>query len=115
VRRTSELAYRKLLAHDIVDDILIGELAQKRLIYLPTVTREAFERTGRITHHINDGRLFADIGLRRARFDPSEDRVMVCGSLDMIDEVSAALTEHGLTIGANAAPGEFVIERAFVG
>lgn len=115
VRRTSELAYRKLLAHDIADDPLIGELARDQLIYLPTVTREAFDRMGRITHRINDGRLFADVGLNRTRFDPTEDRVMVCGSLDMIEEVSALLIKQGLAMGANAAPGEFVIERAFAG
>ena len=40
---------------------------------------------------------------------------MLCGSMDMIKEVAAVLESHGLVEGSNAEPGDFVLERAFVG
>ena len=33
----------------------------------------------------------------------------------MIKELSTLLEEHGMTEGSNNDPGDFVIERAFVG
>jgi ferredoxin--NADP+ reductase len=40
---------------------------------------------------------------------------MICGSMAMIKDVAALLESHGLVEGANSEPGDFVIERAFVG
>ena len=40
---------------------------------------------------------------------------MVCGSIDMIADTRALLEAAGLAEGSNAAPGDFVVEKAFVG
>ena len=48
-------------------------------------------------------------------FDPATDRVMICGSIDMIKDVKALVEASGLKEGSVSNPGEFVIERAFVG
>lgn len=114
VREVRDLAYRTFLTRDIFDDPLIGDLAQGRLLYYPTVTREPFERPGRITSRIADGALFSDLGLN-AGFDPATDRAMLCGSTAMIRDVAAQLERAGLAEGSNAAPGDYVLERAFVG
>lgn len=114
VREVRDLAYRPFLTRDVFDDPLVGDLAQGRLLYYPTVTREAFEQSGRITRRIDDGALFSDLGLSSG-FDPATDRAMLCGSTAMIRDVAALLEQAGLTEGSNAAPGDYVLERAFVG
>lgn len=113
-RRVADLAYRDLFERGIFDDPLIGEAAVGRVIYYPTVTREAFVRQGRITERIESGDFFRDLGLPSA-FDPEQDRLMLCGSMAMIRDVAAILERHGLSEGSNATPGDFVLERAFVG
>ena len=50
-----------------------------------------------------------------AKFDPETDRIMMCGSMEMIKQFAAWFEANGFTEGSNAAPGQFVIERAFVG
>ena len=47
-------------------------------------------------------------------FDPSADRVMLCGSMDMIKETAGLLDGFGMVEGSNNNPGDYVIERAFV-
>ena len=49
------------------------------------------------------------------RLDPETDRIMLCGSMEMIKDLSAMLDGLGLEEGSNAKPGHYVIERAFVG
>lgn len=114
VREARDLAYRRFLTQDIYDDPLVGDLARGRLLYYPTVTREPFTRTGRITDRIDSGAFFTDLGISGG-FDPSVDRAMLCGSTAMIRDVAARFQSAGLKEGSNAAPGDFVLERAFVG
>jgi len=111
-REVAELAYGLDLAAAIVEDPLIGEFAADRFVHYATTTREAFERTGRITQHIASGRLFADLGV--PPLDPAQDRVMICGSIEMTRDLRAMMAEFGLREGSNSTPAEFVIERAFV-
>lgn len=114
VREVAELAYRELFERDILADPLIGEMAQAQLRYLPTVTREPFERSGRITDKIRDGSFFREMEMPVAGFDPEIDRIMLCGSMDMIKETAALLDGFGMAEGSNNSPGDYVIERAFV-
>jgi ferredoxin--NADP+ reductase len=114
VRNVADLAYRDLFEREIFEDPLVGEFAQGRLRYYPTVTREPFVRAGRITDRIVSGDLFDDLGLPNG-FDPAVDRVMLCGSMAMIKEAAALVEAFGMTEGSNADPGEYVLERAFVG
>jgi ferredoxin--NADP+ reductase len=114
VRNVADLSYRDFFTAGILEDPLIGDEARAQLTYYPTVTRERFETPGRITDRIRSGDLFADLGLP-AGFSPNTDRVMLCGSTAMIREVAALLETHGLSEGSNAEPGDYVLERAFVG
>lgn len=113
VRQVSELAYRDFIRDDLPANEFFGEDVRKKLIYYPTVTREDFETTGRVTTLIENGKLFSDIGL--PPLDPKVDRAMICGSPGMLKDISALLTARGLRIsGGVGDPGDFVIERAFV-
>ena len=115
VRQAAELAHRELFSGGIHDHPLVGDEAKAQLVYYPTVTREPFERQGRITDRIRSGDVFRDLGIESDRFDPAQDRIMLCGSMDMIKEAAAILDSHGLVEGSNAHPGDYVLERAFVG
>jgi len=112
-RDVAELAYGNELVAALKDDPLIGEFAAGRLRYVAATTREASPLMGRITARIADGSLFAGLGL--APFDPTVDRVMICGSMEMLKDVKALVEAAGLEEGSVAEPGQFVVERAFVG
>ncbi|MFN4226019.1 MAG: ferredoxin--NADP reductase [Hyphomonas sp.] len=112
-RDVAELTYSKTLVAGLKDDPLVGEMVGGRLTLYTTTTREPYERMGRITTLIENGQLFADLGV--PKLDPSTDRAMICGSMEMIQDVKALMLSHGLTEGSNAAPAEFVIEKAFAG
>ncbi len=111
-REVAELTYGEELARNLIEDPLIGELARDRFIHYATATREPYARTGRITTLIESGKLFSDLGV--PPFDPAVDRVMICGSMDMIRDVKALVEKAGLKEGSNSMPAEFVVERAFV-
>lgn len=114
-RRVGDLAWRDELTAQLAGDPLVGDQALLQFHYLPTVTREPFHTTGRITDLIADGRLF-DPPLAGPRgFDPELDRVMLCGSTAMMRSIVPLLDAAGLEEGSNANPGHYVIERAFVG
>ncbi len=112
-RDVAELDYGRELVAGIAADELIGEFAAERLRHYATTTREPSHRMGRVTTLIETGALFRD--LDTAPFDPAVDRVMICGSTEMIRDVKALSERAGLREGSNSAPGDFVIERAFVG
>ncbi len=112
VRFVRDLAYSDYLAQDLPQDELIGELAAGQLTYYPTVTREPFRHSGRISALLGSGRLHADLGL--PGFDPAADRFMLCGSEAMIGDLKAIFSARRLQEGNTGEPGDFVIEKAFV-
>ena len=119
VRNVADLAYRDFFSREIHEDPLVGEEAAKQLVYYPTVTREGVEgddalHAGRITDRIKSGDLFRDLDLPEG-FSPEHDRIMLCGSMAMIKETGELLEAYGLKEGSNAEPGDYVLERAFVG
>ena len=114
VREAAELAYRELWETEIFHDPLVGEEAQRQLAYYPCVTREPFERQGRVTDRIRSGEFFKDFAMPESGFDPEHDRVMLCGSMAMIKETAGLLEGFGMVEGSNAEPGDYVLERAFV-
>jgi ferredoxin--NADP+ reductase len=113
VRQVSDLAFRDELESHVADDVLIRDQALIQLSYVPTVTRENFRNQGRIPALIEDGRLFRGLS-GPASFDPAIDRVMLCGSMHMIRDISSYLEHAGFKEGSNSRSGHFVIERAFV-
>ena len=57
--------------------------------------------------------LFEDLGV--PPLNPEEDRVMICGSMDMLKDTKELCEKAGLVEGSNATPATYVVERAFVG
>ena len=111
-RQVSELAYGEQLVETLRKDEVFGPMVEDRLIYYPTVTREPFRNRGRVTDLVESGQLFADIGLPALNLET--DRVMLCGSPSMLDELRTMLSERGFAEGNHSEPGHFVIEKAFV-
>ncbi len=112
VRQVNELAYHDLLDHELAQDELLGELVAGKLHYYPTVTREPYKNSGRMTDLIQNGKLAADLGL--PPLNPEEDRVMLCGSPAMLRDLKALLEIRGFKEGNTTKQGDFVVERAFV-
>ena len=113
VRLVSELAYEDYIKNELPNDEFLGELVREKLIYYPTVTREAYAHTGRLTTAIESGKLFADIGL--PPLDPKVDRAMICGSPAMLKETSQLLDQSGFKVSPSSGElGDYVFERAFV-
>lgn len=86
-------------------------MVSKQLKYYPTVTREAYKHQGRVTTVIENGQLAADLGL--PALNPAEDRVMICGSPEMLRDLKHMMEARGFKEGNTTKPGDFVIERAF--
>ncbi|MBB1631610.1 MULTISPECIES: ferredoxin--NADP reductase [Cupriavidus] len=112
-RFVEELAYRELIQEHLPQHEHLGELIREKLVYFPTVTREEFDNQGRITDLIANGELFERLGVEP--FSLENDRIMLCGSPDMLKDIRAMLTEQHFTEGNMSEPGHFVLEKAFVG
>ncbi|MES2015547.1 MAG: ferredoxin--NADP reductase [Pseudomonadota bacterium] len=111
VRQIDELAYHDLLVEHLPNHEFLGDLVSSKLRYYPTVTREAYKNTGRVTELIESGKLFEDLGV--PAFDPAVDRVMICGSAEMLRDLKHILEVRGFKEGNTTTPGDFVVERAF--
>ncbi|MGV7207660.1 ferredoxin--NADP reductase [Oxalobacteraceae bacterium A2-2] len=111
VRQVDELAYHDLLVEHLPKHEFLGEMVASKLRYYPTVTREEFRNTGRITTLIENGKLFEDLGV--PPLDPANDRIMICGSSDMLRDLKDMLEARGFKEGNTSTPGDFVVERAF--
>ena len=111
-RQIAELAYGETITQALPDDEYLGEMISEKLVYYPTVTREPFRNRGRITDLIASNQLFDDIGL--TGLDIETDRIMLCGSPAMLEELPAMFAARGLVEGNYSQPGHFVIEKAFV-
>jgi len=112
-RDLADLKFGQELIKEARNDILIGVAAQHKLRYYPTTTREISPKMGRITTLLEDGSLFSDLGI--AGFNATSDRAMVCGSMGLNSDMKRILENFGLREGANSDPGDYVIEKAFVG
>ena len=112
VRETAELAYSEMIERELPEHELVGEQAAAQLRYYPTVTREPFRNRGRITTLVQSGKLFDDLAL--PAWDGGEDRAMLCGSPQMLAEMTDLLKADGFVEGSGSAPGSYVIEKAFV-
>ncbi|WP_338699285.1 ferredoxin--NADP reductase [Bradyrhizobium sp. 26S5] len=111
-RQVSELAYGEHLVESLCNHEFLGPLIKDKLIYYPTVTREPFRNRGRITDLITSNQLFDDIG--QPALDRESDRIMLCGSPAMLEELRELFTARGFVEGNHSEPGHFVIEKAFV-
>lgn len=110
-RDVGELDYGHALMKEIREDELLREVVGDKLRFLATTTREPSELMGRMTDWIRDGRFAEATG---APLNPETDRVMICGSMAMLQDHKALCEEAGMLEGSNSEPGHFVIEKAFV-
>jgi len=116
-RDVAELEYGRQLIENLKSDELMQELIGAenlaKIRYYPTTTREQSPKMGRITTLLQDGNVFADLGIDG--INKETDRGMVCGSLDFNKDMMKTLESFGLEEGANSDPKHFVVEKAFVG
>lgn len=110
-REVAELAYGQDIVRHCREDELLSEVVGDKLVHIATVTRETGEKTGRMTDWLRDGRFEAETG---APLTAATDRVMICGSMDMLQDHKALCEAAGMKEGSNSEPGDFVIEKAFV-
>jgi ferredoxin--NADP+ reductase len=111
-RQVSELAYGEEVVKNLQGDELFGPLLAEKLTYYPTVTREPFRNRGRITDLITSKQIFNDIGQEPLNIEG--DRIMMCGSPAMLEELRQMFDDRGFSEGNHSEPGHFVIEKAFV-
>lgn len=111
-RHVAELAYDKLITEELPQHEFLSELVVEKLIYHPTVTREAFRNHGRVTELVTTSRFFEETGLDP--IDAAHDRMMICGSPAMLKDLTAIVQKMGFTEGNSGEPGQYVIEKAFV-
>lgn len=111
-RTNAELGYGYELMKRTLADPLVGEDAVHQLRHYATTTREASVHEGRITDLMRNGSFYADLGIAPLNGD---DRVMVCGSMALNQDVKTISAAAGLEEGSNSRPGQFVVEKAFVG
>ncbi len=112
-RQKSELSYGLNLVKNLRTDPLVGEMIGDKLLHVTSLTREEYPLKGRITTLLQSGELFENAGV--PVMNPKEDRAMICGSMDMINDTKAIVETFGLTEGSNSSPAEFVVEKSFVG
>lgn len=111
-REAAELAYATKATIEVREHELLSELADGKLEYYASVTREPYHHQGRITDLIASGKLFED--LQTSGLDPAHDRIMICGNPDMTADLRRMFGERGFVEGNSTTPGDFVVERAFV-
>lgn len=113
VRTVSELAYKDFIENELPNHEYLGDTVSEKLIYYPSVTREAFKNQGRITDLIRNGKLAKDLGM--PQLNPTTDRVMLCGSPSFLKDIQIILKEDGFEISPRLGEqGDYVIEKAFV-
>ncbi|MEM0985832.1 MAG: ferredoxin--NADP reductase [Pseudomonadota bacterium] len=113
-RLEAELAYGFETVSAAKADPLVGEEATKQLRHFTSCTRTPeYPVQGRITTLIENGGLCQALDV--PPLDPAIDRVMICGSNEMIQDIKTLLEARGFVEGSNAAPADFVIEKAFAG
>jgi ferredoxin--NADP+ reductase len=116
-RDVAELEYSRKLIEELKADEMMQELIGTenlaKIRYYPTTTRETSPKMGRITTLLEDGTVFADLGIDSINVET--DRAMVCGSMGLNKDIKVILEGFGLEEGANSDPKHYVIEKAFVG
>jgi ferredoxin--NADP+ reductase len=111
-RTVGELRFANNVVADVTQHELLGDLANEKLHYYDTVTQEAYRHQGRIPDLITSGKMFADLGL--PPLNRETDRVMICGNPGMLADLTQLFADRGFEEGSSGAPGDFVIEKAFV-
>ena len=111
-REVKELAFMDML-ENLNNHPVWGEVTQGNFLFYPSVTREDFKNTGRITDAIFNGSVYDKLGV--PVFDKNQDSAMICGSMDMNMEFKRYFEDKlGCVEGSSNTPGDFVLEKSFV-
>lgn len=111
-RFSKDLAYSQFITQTLPMNELIGDTVRSQLLYYPAVTREPTGQP-RLTERVKSGQLADDLGL--PAIDPRFDRLMLCGSTALLDDMRRVLDERQFIEGNSSAPGDYAYEKAFVG
>jgi ferredoxin--NADP+ reductase len=111
-RTIKELEYSKEIIKECKTDELIKDFISNKLISYHSTTREDYFNQGRITDLILNKTIFNNLKIEEIT---SDDRVMLCGSMGLNNDLKEILSNLKLNEGANNNPAEFVLEKAFVG
>ena len=111
-RTIKELEYSKEIIKECKNNELIKDFISNKLITYHSTTREYYENQGRITDLILNKTIFNNLKIEEIT---SNDRVMLCGSMGLNNDLKEILSNLKLNEGANNNPAEFVLEKAFVG
>ena len=110
-RTVKELEYSKEIIKECETDELIKDFISNKLISYHSTTREDYVNQGRITDLISNKTIFNNLKIEEIT---SDDRVMLCGSMGLNNDLKEILSNLKLNEGANNNPAEFVLEKAFV-
>ena len=110
-RMVAELSYSKSIIQECMNDELIKEFINYKLLSYHSTTREDYIFNGRITELISSHKLFNDLKINSIS---SDDRFMFCGSMGLNNDLKKIMIKNSFREGANNHPGEFVLEKAFV-
>lgn len=111
-RMLAEQAYAQKVVSEIVAHEYLGDLARGHLSLIPSVTREAYHRQGRVTDLIASGEIISELAI--PSLTPATDRAMICGNPATPADSRALLESLGFEEGSSGKPGAYVVERAFV-
>jgi len=116
-RWISELAYQSFICDELPKNEYFGDIVAKKLVYYPTVTREAYmfrdrKHVGRITQLLSSGLLARNVGL--PPINPEDDRFMLCGNDAMLKDLMKILDDRGFKKANSRNQGHYVIEQAFI-
>lgn len=81
-------------------------LKEMPIKYMSIVTREKWDNSKRITEYVTSEQL---------HLSPTNDRVMLCGSMSFNRDMTELLLNRGFEEGSRKSAGTFVLEKAFVG
>ena len=109
VQHPDELVYRQELESFNIEKefFTLGKFQ-----YFNTLTKADWPRQGRITKWLKEGTLWPALGTET--FDSKLDRVMICGSIGLNEDVTDWLKSIGAKEGNTSTQGEYVVEKAFV-
>ncbi len=110
-RFDNELDYGRSILKLIEEDDILRQFVLDKLKFIPTTTREKSYYNGRVTDWLKTKQFVQVTG---KDLNPHEDRVMICGSMQMLNDFKNICLEKGLREGSNSSPADFVIEKAFV-
>jgi|TARA_R110002050_G_scaffold266391_2_gene407742 ferredoxin--NADP+ reductase len=110
-RTVAELPFDAMF-RNLNEDEIYQHVTEGKFKFYPTVTRQSYENEGRVTTAMYDGKVQEALDL--PMLDPEHDRIMICGSIPMNEELIEWLEVLGFEEGNNKYPGTYVVERAFV-